>query len=545
MGIHRARRRAVGVVGTTLALVVLAGCRPAAVITPGNPGPADVTFTIDASVAGTPISPLIYGSNSNRNLAANKQTVLRMGGNRWTAYNWENNYSNAGSDYCFQNDNYLSSSTNPGAAVLPTIDQATGAGAAAIVTVPILDYVAADNVQGCNNVMNSPDYLNTRFNQNKAVKGSAFAASPNKTDDFVYADEYVNWLKTNRPNATLYFSLDNEPDLWSATHQEIHPNPVTYAEMVQRNVDFAKAIKNVWPTANVTGPVNYGWLGMENLQQAPDSGAHGNFIEYYLDQMKAAGTANGKRLIDQLDVHYYSEATGKNGGNDVRVNWTDGNGNPDNSAGVAAAREQAPRSLWDPTYVESSWITNCCSGGAINLLPKMKARIAAHYPGTDIAMTEWNFGGGNHISGAIATADAFGIFGQQGMKMATFWELGADESFTYAAFRAFRNYDGAGSSFGNISVPATSSNVATATVYASKVTGAPNKTVIVAINKATTAKSAAITIKCSKRYTSAKVYTITAAGGANVVAKPDITPVATNAFNYSMPAQSVSIIVPQ
>ena len=87
--------------------------------------------------------------------------------------------------------------------------------------------------------------------------------------------------------------------------------------------------------------------------------------------------------------------------------------------------------------------------------------------------------------------------------------------------------------------------MATATVYASKVTGQPNKNVIIAINKATTAKSAAITITCTKRFTKAKVYTITASGGANVVAKPDITPVAANAFNYSMPAQSVSIIVPQ
>src|SRR5512141_2913165 len=103
MRIHRARRRSVGVIGAAIGLFAMSGC----LVTPGNPGPTDVVFNIDASVAGTSISPLIYGSNSSRNLATNRQTVLRMGGNRWTAYNWENNYSNAGSDWCFQNDGFL------------------------------------------------------------------------------------------------------------------------------------------------------------------------------------------------------------------------------------------------------------------------------------------------------------------------------------------------------------------------------------------------------------------------------------------------------
>lgn len=535
MSIHHARRRTVGAIGATVGLFVMSGC----LITPGNPGPTDVVFDIGAQLAGTPISPLIYGSNSNRNLATNRQTVLRMGGNRWTAYNWENNYSNAGRDYCFENDNYLSNSTSPGAAVTPTIDQATAAGAAAIVTVPILDYVAADNVQGCNDVRNSPNYLATRFKQSKAVKGSAFAATPDAGDGFVYQDEFVNWLKTNKPSANIYYSLDNEPDLWFDTHSEIHPAAVTYAELAQRNITYAKAIKNVSVSAKVIGPVNYGWLGMENLQNASDAAGR-NFIEFYLDQMKAADTANGKRLIDLLDVHYYSEATG--GG--IRVNDTDPAHLP-NSASVVAARVQAPRSLWDPSYIENSWITSCCSGGAINLLPKMQGRIAAHYPGTGIAMTEWNFGGGDHISGAIASADTLGIFGQQGVKVATLWELASDESFTYSAFRAFRNYDGAGSTFGDVALPATSSDVGTATVYASKFTANPNKVVVVAINKATTAKTAAIKITCAKKFSKAKVYTITASGGANVVAKPDINPAATNAWNYTMPAQSVSVIVPE
>ena len=38
-------------------------------------------------------------------------------------------------------------------------------------------------------------------------------------------------------------SLDNEPDLWSSTHAEVHPSAVTYAELANRNIDYATAIK--------------------------------------------------------------------------------------------------------------------------------------------------------------------------------------------------------------------------------------------------------------------------------------------------------------
>ena len=78
MRVSRARRRSVGAIGATLSLVLMSGC----LVRAGNAGPADVSFTIDASVTGLPISPLIYGSNSSRGLATNRQTILRMGGNR-------------------------------------------------------------------------------------------------------------------------------------------------------------------------------------------------------------------------------------------------------------------------------------------------------------------------------------------------------------------------------------------------------------------------------------------------------------------------------
>ena len=78
------------------------------------------------------ISELIYGTNSSTEAATRHPAVVRAGGNRWTAYNWEINASDAGSDYMFQNDDFLSSSTQPAAPVLELIQQATAAHAAAL-----------------------------------------------------------------------------------------------------------------------------------------------------------------------------------------------------------------------------------------------------------------------------------------------------------------------------------------------------------------------------------------------------------------------------
>ncbi len=507
----------------------------------GSPGQVDLTFTVNATKNLQLISPYIYGVNDQTKAALAHATISRVGGNRMTAYNWENNASNAGSDYQFENDDYLCggvnctpSHTTAGAFLKAVIDQSVAANAAVVVTVPIADYVAADTSPGGDVRNSGTNYLQTRFKQNKPTKGSAFVYPPDTTDGFVYEDEMVSWLtKTGEPKATLRFPLDNEPDLWSSTHAEVHPMGVTYAELAQRDVTYATAIKSVVPNAYVIGPVNYGWEGYVTLQNASDSQADGDFLSWWLDQMKAADAKAGKRLVDGMDLHWYPEATG--GGTRI---IDDGTG-----AAEVAAREQAPRSLWDMTYNETSWIQQSLNG-PINLIPRMTQKITQHYPGTNLSFSEWNYGGGTDISGAIASADVLGIFGVYGVEMATMWSLNGDESFTYAAFQAYRNYDGKGATFGDVSIDSTTTDVPDSSVYGNIASSDASKLVLVAINKATTTKVAGIVNEHSTVYTKAAVYTVTAAGGAMPVAASGITAVATNAFRYTMPAQSISVIVP-
>jgi hypothetical protein len=502
-------------------------------LSPGDPGSADVRIEIRSDSDVHPISPLIYGTAQPDNVSQTRFTLLRSGGNRMTAYNWETNASNAGSDYMFQNDDNLSKSNTPGDALQSTLSGAKSVGGTALLTIPIVDYVAADK-NGGGDVRNSgSDYLQTRFKQNRATKGSDLSTTPDASDDYVNEDEFVNWVKTvgaaNGPS--VVFALDNEPDLWSKTHAEIHPDAVTYDELCQRDATYATMVKTVWPEAKVTGFVSYGYNGYVSLQNAPDD-SKGDFIEYYLDQMKAAEAAAGHRVVDYLDLHWYPEAQG--GGK--RITGTD------TSADMVTARVQAPRSLWDSSYSESSWIVNDALKEPIHLITRVNDKIAAHYPGTGLAITEWNYGGGQDISGAVAVADVLGIFGSYGVAIGSYWKLGNNETFANAAFRAYRNFDGAGAAFGDTSIHASSSDVPTATVYASVDSATPDRVVTVLINKATSDKTAAITIAHPSSFANLSVYTLTSSG-ANLVSGSAVPAVAPNAFLYTMPALSVSVLV--
>jgi hypothetical protein len=82
---------------------------------------------------------------------------------------------------------------------------------------------------------------------------------------------------------------------------------------------------------------------------------------------------------------------------------------------------------------------NGFTDGGLEILPKLKQSIADFYPGTKLAVTEYDFGGRDDVSGAIAQADALGAFGQQGVHLATYF---GDVEAYIAGFKIFRNYDG-------------------------------------------------------------------------------------------------------
>lgn len=537
--------------------------------TAGAASSGDITFTIDASRT-YPISRFIYGGNFLDSPSTwggatppREMTFDRMGGNRMSAYNWESNHSNAGNDYEYHNDEYLSSSSRPGEAVRARAVAAFGRGQAFMATVPMLGYVAADNC-GCNVGITDADRstrLATRFRLSRAFKGAPLATSPVSSDAAVYQDEFVHWFETTFPGRSgsqdtpVFYSLDNEVDLWSSTHKEIQsdigddtdrPRLQTYSGLTDTSIVYARAIKSVAPNALVFGPAVATYAGIAVLGRYPtpdpEFGTQ-NFIDVYLDRMKAAEATHGRRLLDVLDVHYYP-AIGTRGG-EITNDYA-----PQDSATIWA-RVQAPRSLWDDTFDERSWVSGV-TDGPIRLLPRLKAQIAAHYPGTKLAITEYYFGRGGDISGAIAQADALGIFAREGVFAASLWPQAGlyaqpwqgdgnkAYAYAFAAFRMFRNYDGTGGNFGDTGLQAKSSDVAASSVHASR--DAAGNIVLVVINKTTMPKPARLAISGIAAPKALRAWALTSAS-ATPARQPDQAPGASGTFTYLMPPMSVSTLV--
>ena len=252
--------------------------------------------------------------------------------------------------------------------------------------------------------------------------------------------------------------------------------------------------------------------------------------------MSTASTAAGTRLLDALDLHWYPEAQGNNAsGNPTRVI------NDDISPGVVAARLQAPRSLWDPTYSENSYISIDEGIGPIQLIPRMQGKIAASYPGTKLSFSEYNYGAGNDISGGVAEADVLGIFGKYGVFSANEWPLLSNESFINGGMRMFRNYDAKNGTFGDTAVTTTNSDTVNSSIYASVDSTNPDHLTLVLINKATTATSATVGLTNAGPMTTAAVYQLTS-GNSVPQSAGSLTLGGASGFSYLMPAESVTTI---
>jgi mannan endo-1,4-beta-mannosidase len=445
----------------------------------------ELRFEVAPAVVVRTISPYVYGINSQKPEDSGT-TLRRMGGNRQSAYNWELNASNAGSDYHHSSDGWPCTAlgfpdckTQPGAQFLDFAAANRADGLASMVTIPLIDYVAADMSGAVPEKDKAPS---KRWARSYPKKPAAFVTSPDLGDGAVYEDELVNLLvgKLGRAGqgGIKFYSLDNEPALWPETHPRVHPDKTTYAEMVSRTEATAAEITRLDPDAMVLGGVMFGWSEFMSLSSAPDAkeqnAKYGSYVDYLLAQMKRLEQKHHRRLVHVLDVHWYPEARGTK-----RITEKDVSGK------TVTARLQATRSLWDPTYTEKSWIT-AEWGKPIRLIPWLEERIAARYPGTKLGMTEYNFGAGDHISGGLAQADALGIFGREGLALANYWGDGPGNGelpkFIKSAFKLYRNYDGKQGTFGDTAVAATA-DLDKSSIYAATDSKRPDLLTVLVINK--------------------------------------------------------------
>ena len=557
-----------------------------------QPGPA---LQVDVAAGRHAISPDIYGVSFYWNVASGTQqaadlaaaadlrsTLRRWGGNNTSTYNWKYQVWNIDADWFFE--------------VLPgTIqtfnqfaDQARTSGGKILGTIPILGWLPKSNTEMCSfdvarygSQCKMDPYA--KYHPVTCGNGITYVAAcgdpsvadgktpsnpvyikndPN--DAYTQFDEtfQADWIRSllarygkASQGGVAIWSLDNEPIWWDSTHRDIHPDPYTYDEVLALNLKYAAAIKQADASALVSGPVADNWASLwfskkdivagwakGNYWSNPvDRNAHGGtaFLPWYLQQFRQYEQQHGIRLLDYLDLHAYIEPGAIHTG-------TDANGHtlPETDA-VKALRLDSTREFWDSTYLVSNdyWIRDVDRNGAAIapfLIPRLRDMIAQNYPGTRLAITEYNWTALDTLNGGLAQAELLGIFGREGLDAANLWAPPKPTDPGAFAFKIYRNYDGIGGSFGETGVQATSADQGRLSVYAA-VRSDRNLTVI-AINKTNNDLNSALSLANFAAGASAKVWRYSAANLSAIASQPD-APVDGTGITAVFPANSITLLL--
>jgi hypothetical protein len=553
---------------------------------PAAAGPA---LTVNVGNQTHAISPYIYGMNAYEFVDSvdepAKPTVLRWGGNNTSRYNYQNGYTNSASDWYFENQ---PNATNQGPTGefndLVSLDQSIEA--ITLGTVPVLGWVAKDSTSCSFPVSTYPNQqeVDTTRGCGNGVLPSGSNITGNDptvtsiTEGPAWAGNWVTSLVgkfgTAANGGVAIYDLDNEPSWWDTEHRDVHPAPFTYDEVTENGIATALAIKTADPSAEVSGPVMDYWWDYFYSKKDVESGwgtgpcyqqwsnpvdreAHNGvpFVEYYLQQFAAYEKTNSVRLLDYLDLHTYFAAE-YNGSSVGGSTTTAGD------TGEQEARVNSTRVFWDPTYTDPNYpqpnyitdpnYTTSCSppAQAPQLIPMMQAWVTKDYPSTKTAITEYNWGGQEHINGAVAQADILGIFGEYGLDLGTLW--GPPDTTQVPglmAFEIYRNYDGNGSKFGDTALASTSANQGQLSVYGA-LRSTDQAVTVVVINKTYGDLTATLSLEnFTASSTTAQAFLYSNANLAAIVPQSAVTVTSpsgggtTSIINTTFPAQSITLLV--
>lgn len=551
-------------------------------------GPA---LTLDAGSVTHAINPYIYGMNAWGATATTGKkagiTINRWGGDATSRYNYKLDVTNSASDWYFENSTSATGLQDTGA-FNAQFQTDNSIGAKTIGTVPVNGWVAKDGTScsfpkstypnqvaidpyggKCGNGV-YPQGVNGCTNANGCDITGNSATDTSTAVDATWTGSWVQYLVGKFGDAAhggvAVYDLDNEPSWWDAVHRDVHPVAFTYDELTNNGIAHASAIKAADPTAEVSGPVmDYWWAYFYSKKDiengwgngAPcwspwsnpiDRNAHGGIplIEYYLQQFAAYEKNNGTRLLDYLDLHTYF-APG---------NLAFSNGGDTQTQQI---RLDSTRVLWDPTYTDPNFVqpnyftdanyTSSCNppAQAPQAIRMMKKWVADDYPGTKLAITEYNWGGLEHVNGALAQADILGIFGREGLDVGTLW--GAPDPSTQVpgivAFQVFRNYDGSGATFGNQAITSTSADQGKLSVYGA-LRSADNVLTVVVINKTYSDLTSTLSLGNFTASGPAQVWLYSAANTGAIVSRPNVAVTApsgtTSTLSTTFPAQSITIL---
>jgi hypothetical protein len=491
------------------------------------------------------ISPEIYGIAYGPGLTPPdvdfvKQIQLpniRWGGNAATNYNWQADLTNAANDYYFINfRSYTKPSPTPGYMVDQMIatDIAAYSGLHPLVTVPIIPWIADGSTLLCSYPVSvygaqqsSTVFTGQSCGNGVSVDGNPILDSstslnyiPNSTAiQEAWIGHLVSKFGTASSGGITYYQLDNEPSAWHGTHRDLEPVQPNYDTIVSLGTQYASMIKAEDPSAKILGPSDYTEYGWTWNVPAGTSLYAG---QYYLQQMEAYAVAHANtRILDYFDEHWAC---------------------PDMSS--AAAELNSTRTLWDPSYNTGSPF-EIHMAGPVMMIPRFKDWVNSYYPATQISISEYECvakPGSPTIIDALAEAEILGVFGAQSVALANNFNIPRPNDPLSFSYLIYRNYDGQGSKFGDISVTSASTVPATLSVHGA-LRSSDGKLTVMVINKTSSTINTKLSLENFAATSTAAVYTYSSADLILIVAGPPVPVSSSDTVEYDFPAYSATLFV--
>jgi fibronectin type 3 domain-containing protein len=522
------------------------------------------SVNVDAGANRHPISPNIYGIayGDAHDMQTLNAPLNRWGGNSTTRYNWQIDAHSAAADWYFET--YSDGSGTPGGSADQFVATTRSNSAAEpMFTIPMIDYLASlgpnrSTLAGFSvkkyGAQTGTDPWNSDAGNGVSAATGKNITGNNPLDTGVanstaieqaWVQHFVSTLgPATGANGVKYYLLDNEPSLWYSTHRDVHPSPPTYQELFNKLVAYATAIRAADPNAKIVGFEEWSWWAMyfSGFDQANGSGAsnsdynthnHTYYYPWLLQQLYAYKQQTGVQLLDVLTVHCYNALPG---------------GNDDSPSGQQA-RNSETRILWDPTFQDPSWYGDIgINGRVVNWIPTLKAMVNQYHPGLQTGCTEYNWGDEANLNGATTQADVLGIYGREGLDLATRWTVAKNTGttpttyyVTYLASQIYRNYDGNHSTFGDVSISAATANPDNLSAFAATRSSDGALTVMV-INKQQGSTPVTVSLANFASTGTAQAWQINSASQTSIARLSDVT-VANNAITTTVPSQSITLFV--
>ena len=291
-----------------------------------------VIITADANSGRKSISPYLYGKNNNVSDDPGSPTTaaqwkfmrdvgLRFarenGGNNCSRYNWRlkltchpdwyNNVYQTNWDYAAKT---LGDS-------LPNAQGMWGfqliGKAAANTTNNFNDwaYNGSNWWSGTEQNLAGGGTVNTAGGSTATVNGNPNLYLENWTTDSTVGI-LDHWFGTGglgyNPSKIKYWSMDNEPDIWSSTHDDVMPTQPTAEAFMQLYFTVAKKARLKYPNIKLTGPVpasEWQWYAWNNTKITALNGQSYTWLEFFIKRISEEQTVSGIRLLDVIDIHSY------------------------------------------------------------------------------------------------------------------------------------------------------------------------------------------------------------------------------------------------